>query len=215
MHLPGPPAARDLARRLGDLGYSIDGIRERLGTVAADALDRNEAVPARRVLAGDQSPLVTAIRLFLLAEGVPSEQVSAAFGSLENLGDLLHASDGTVRSIFELAPCAVDMHDWLVAADWPSARTEGPLSKEHVLGVGGASTLLAQCTVRPEIQSALDIGTGCGIQSFQLWQHSSAVIATDVSPRCLTVADFNFAMNGMHVSTRHGDLFEPVERRNV
>lgn len=136
MRLPGPPVARDLALRLGDLGYSVDGIRDRLGAVAADALDRNEAVPARRVLDGDQSPLATAIRLFMLAQKVSRAKASLALGPLEDLADLLRLNGEAAASIFELAPCAVDENDWLVAADWPSARAEGILSKEHVLGVG-------------------------------------------------------------------------------
>ena len=34
--------------------------------------------------------------------------------------------------------------------------------------------MLAQCTVRPEVDRALDIGTGCGVQAFHLTSHARA-----------------------------------------
>jgi methylase of polypeptide subunit release factors len=70
--------------------------------------------------------------------------------------------------------------------------------------------MLAQCTVRPEVDRALDIGTGCGVQAFHLAGHARHVTATDVSPRCLVLAAFNTAMNDVVVDLRHGSLLEPV-----
>jgi methylase of polypeptide subunit release factors len=70
--------------------------------------------------------------------------------------------------------------------------------------------MLAQCTVRPEVGSALDIGTGCGVQAFQLAQHCDRVVATDLSPRCLEFARFNADLNRLDVELLRGDLFEPV-----
>ena len=135
--------------------------------------------------------------------------VASVVGGGQWVGLLSH-EDGSVRSVLEVAPYAVDEDDLLVAADWPKGRTGRPLDKDHVLGVGGASTLLAQCTVRPPVGAALDVGTGCGVQALHLSRHSQSVSATDLSRRCLTVADFTFAMNGLEVTSRRGDLLEPV-----
>ena len=51
-----------------------------------------------------------------------------------------------------------------------------PLDPEHVLGVGGASTTLAQATVRRAVERTLDIGTGCGVQALHASRHSREVV---------------------------------------
>ncbi len=113
--------------------------------------------------------------------------------------------------MIELAPYAADQHDWFIASDWSARRTGRPTASDHVLGVGGASTMLAQCTVRPEVERALDLGTGCGVQAFHLAGHAQEVIGTDISDRCLEFASFNAALNGIPLEVRRGSLFEPVE----
>lgn len=214
MHWPDPPVARDLAQRLGDLGFSVSGVRDCLSPSAADALDRGLTLPARRMLRDDSSSLAAVIRLFLLAESVPLERVEAGLGRLaQSLADVLEITNEGVKSRVELAPYEVDETDWLVAADWPSGRTGRPLADAHVLGVGGASTMLAQCTVRPKVERALDIGTGCGVQALHLAEHTRDVVVTDISDRCLGFAEFNFSMNDVRAELRQGNLFEPVENQ--
>lgn len=209
MQLPGVAGARGLAARLRDVGYTVEEVRALLGDSVSDELDADGVVPARRQLRGDRSPLATAVRLFLLADPAAAADLDALTGGMP-LGGLVEESAGEVRACVELAPYAADDVDWLVAADWPPGRTGRPAAPDHVLGVGGASTMLAQCTVRPAAGRALDVGTGCGIQALHLTQHSAAVVATDVSPRCLDLAAFNAAMNGLDVRFRRGSLFQPV-----
>jgi methylase of polypeptide subunit release factors len=115
-----------------------------------------------------------------------------------------------VSSTIELAPHAVD-GDWLLASDWSVARTGRELRSDHVLGAGGASLMLAQCTVRSPIQRALDLGVGCGVQSLSLSQHCASIVGTDVSQRALTVAAFNAALNDVELDLRRGSLYEPVQ----
>ena len=64
----------------------------------------------------------------------------------------------------------------------------GVLRKDHVLGIGQASLTLAQITERTPVARALDVGTGCGIQTFHLLAHADHVTATDISPRALAFA---------------------------
>ena len=70
--------------------------------------------------------------------------------------------------------------------------------------------MLAQCTVRPQSERALDLGTGCGVQAFHLATHAREVVGTDISERCLQLASFNAAMNQVVLDLRHGSLFDPV-----
>lgn len=211
MRLPGGDLPARLSDRLHALDYTVEGVRRLLGSVAADALDREESVPAARRVAGDGSSLAVVVSLFLLGEPV-SERVVADVLGLDSpeLGDLVVLSGGQLRSVVELAPYAADEHDWFVASDWSARRTGRSTASDHVLGVGGASTMLAQCTVRPEVEVALDVGTGCGVQAFHLAGHAHHVVGTDISERCLALASFNAAVNGISLEVRCGSLFEPV-----
>ncbi|HMC70648.1 MAG TPA: methyltransferase, partial [Mycobacteriales bacterium] len=97
-----------------------------------------------------------------------------------------------------------------------SDRTDSggrPLREDHVLGVGGASTTLAQLTLRRPVERALDIGTGCGVQALHLSRHATRVTATDSVPRALQLAATGFALSGVDVELVEGDLVEPVARR--
>jgi methylase of polypeptide subunit release factors len=57
-----------------------------------------------------------------------------------------------------------------------------------VLGVSAASATLAQLTLRRPVDSALDLGTGCGVQCPHLARHSRRVVATDLNLRACELA---------------------------
>ncbi len=108
-----------------------------------------------------------------------------------------------------------------VASDLAAHQQAGVLRHDHVLGIGQASTTLVQTTVRRHVAKALDLGTGCGIQSFHLLHHAEHVTATDISERALAFTRFNLLLNAeaLHldpghledrVSLRLGSLLEPV-----
>ena len=211
MRLPRPDVADRLAQRLNALDYTVEGVQSLLGPVASAALERGSTVLAGRQLRDDPSPLSTLVRVFLLAELVEVSHFDAALAESGELGDLVSADGGDrVCSALEVAPYATDGDDWLLASDWPTVRTGRPVSSQHVLGAGGASQMLAQCTVRPTVRRALDLGTGCGVQALHLSQHSESVVATDVSSRCLDLASFNAQLNRASLDVWHGSLFEPV-----
>ena len=50
-----------------------------------------------------------------------------------------------------------------------------------MLGIGHASSLLRRLPSAPPVKRALDVGTGCGIQTFHLLAHAEHVTATDIS----------------------------------
>jgi len=115
-----------------------------------------------------------------------------------------------MRAAVELEPYG----DWWVVADLSAAMRRGtPLPAEHVLGVGAASTTLAQATIRRPVPHALDLGTGCGVQALHLSTHAARVTATDVSPRALRFAATTAALNGLDWDLLHGDLAAPVAGR--
>ena len=81
---------------------------------------------------------------------------------------------------------------------------------DHVLGVTPASTSLAQLTTRRPVGRALDLGTGCGVQSLHLSTHADDVVATDVNARALAITAFNAALNDLDLDLRAGSLWDPV-----
>jgi predicted lipid-binding transport protein (Tim44 family) len=64
------------------------------------------------------------------------------------------------------------------------------------------------------VTTALDIGTGCGVQALHLAEHAAAVTATDRNPRALAFARTTFDLNGIDtVELVEGDLLEAVADR--
>ena len=122
--------------------------------------------------------------------------------------------DPWMRALFDVRPHAACLpdgdHDWWVISDLGEAQTGRPLAADHVLGIGGATLTLLEMTVRDRVDSALDLGCGCGIQALYLATHASRVVATDVSARACALTQFNAALNETTIDVREGSLFEPV-----
>jgi methylase of polypeptide subunit release factors len=116
------------------------------------------------------------------------------------------------RAVVDVRPYGDEDHDWYVVSDLGVglAGQRGTVSRDHVLGVGGASTTLAQLTVRPQVERALDLGTGSGVQALHLTTHADHVIATDTNPRALRLAGLTAGLSGVSYELRLGNLFEPV-----
>ena len=69
---------------------------------------------------------------------------------------------------------------------------------------------MARAIIRDPVESALDLGTGCGIQALHLGTHVDRIVATDTNPRALALAAATARLNGMSWDLREGSLFEPV-----
>jgi methylase of polypeptide subunit release factors len=78
--------------------------------------------------------------------------------------------------------------------------------------VHGPSLTLSHLTVRRPVETALDVGTGNGIQAILAARHSGRVVATDVNARALDFAAFHTHLNGVdNVEFRLGSFFDPAE----
>ena len=205
------PALRDA---LVAAGFTYDGVAGLLGVRAHDALARNETAPGLARTRGD-GPLETLVRLFLLQTTVPLAAAERALPGLVDrlaVGGLLDQSVGEVAARLDCRPYAVDDEHLWVVGDLTPGLDGGPqrVAADHVLGISPASTSLAQLTIREPVGSALDLGTGCGVQALHLARHTERVVATDVNARALDVARFNAALNEVEVDLRDGSFFEPV-----
>jgi methylase of polypeptide subunit release factors len=84
------------------------------------------------------------------------------------------------------------------------------VAADHVLNVSSASSTLAQLTVREPFGSALDLGTGCGVQALHLSTQCDRVVGTDVNRRALAMARVNATLNDVELDLREGSLLDPV-----
>lgn len=161
----------------------------------------------------------------LIDEGVLRESGPAAFpvpGAAPPAGDPLPTGPAPggprVRAAVDIRPYGFEDADgswsgW-VAAD-PVPGLDGivtPTRPDYVLGVSPASTSLSRLTVPDRVGTALDLGTGCGVQSLHLARHAGRVVATDLNPRACELAGLTMALNGIdRVGLREGSLYEPVD----
>ncbi|WP_328943975.1 class I SAM-dependent methyltransferase [Streptomyces sp. NBC_00250] len=215
--LPVPAHATRLREALLAADFTADGLLDRLGAPAYAALARSETVPALRATRGD-SPLETLVRIFLLQQTVGSERAAAALPLDEALADgWVVREDDTVSATVDVRPYGgPDGEDWFIVSDLGCAvGGAGGIGKKDegvVLGVGGASTTLAGITVRTPVSSALDLGTGSGIQALHAAQHATLVTATDLNPRALDFTRLTLALSGAReAELLTGSLFEPVD----
>lgn len=225
-----PDLLQALATDLRELDYTVDGVAGLLGPSAYSALDRDQVIPALIVTeeASHGGPataaLAAVVRFWLLAVPQEAAALDAALPrtraeGLVSLG-LAEVGAAGVTAIADLRPYGWDAAagegasgsggaELWVASDLAAHQRPGVLRHDHVLGIGQASTTLVQTTIRRPARRALDLGTGCGIQTFHLLHHSGHVTATDISERALAFTRFNILLNA---EALHVDPSKPEER---
>ncbi|MGO3088427.1 MAG: DUF7059 domain-containing protein [Galactobacter sp.] len=214
------PARRVLDSRPDDQADQAD----QAGHAVHDGGDGGEARDA----------LAALVRAFLLGQAISAEDWELALptlglanavkiGLVESSGTDTEAdAQAQAHAAIDLRPHASDSDAELwVASDVGAALRSGVLRHDHVLGIGRASLTLASSTIRQPARRALDLGVGCGIQTFHLLSHCDHVTATDLSERALAFTRFNLLLNAQalgldpahldaRVSLKQGSLLDPV-----
>ena len=210
-----PAITGSLRADLEGAGYTVDGVAEVLGEEAHAALHRDHPLLAERATRDGDDPAAALVRCFVLGRPVPVDRMAAALpttgvDALARAG-LAVLEDDLVTATCDLRPYGDERHTWWVLSDLSETALGGPLPTDHVLGVGGASTTLASWTPRPQVERALDLGTGCGVQALHLAGHTAyPTVATDLSARALAYARATADLNGLDLDLRRGSLLEPV-----
>ena len=190
----------------------------------ADSTSSAANAPQDSDVAGYKVAVLTA--LFMLGEPVGAAALETALPRTGVAGALAiglvvptQSASGEQRyaPAVDLRPHeAEDAHGsvrWWVASDLGELVTDQALAPDHVLGIGRAGLTLAALTPRKPVETALDLGVGCGIQTLYLLRHVRQVVATDISTRALEFTAFNVALAGVdsaRVQLRQGNLLEPV-----
>ena len=219
------PALRVVRRALaaGDGAASTSSDRPSLAT-GVDSTSSAANAPQDSDVAGYKVAVLTA--LFMLGEPVGAAALETALPRTGVAGALTiglvvptQSASGEQRyaPAVDLRPHeAEDAHGsvrWWVASDLGELVTGQALAPDHVLGIGRAGLTLAALTPRKPVETALDLGVGCGIQTLYLLRHVRQVVATDISTRALKFTAFNVALAGVdsaRVQLRQGNLLEPV-----
>jgi len=212
-------AVRALRADLERAGYTVERLVGLWGASGEAALEREDRVPALRAISGSDDPAAVLARLFVLGQDEDLDLVAGALPGIgiegaEKLG-LIARAGHRIHAALDLRPYsfldARGAGQWWIASDLGELATGAALRTDHVLGVGGASVTLSGLLLPGPVDTALDLGTGCGIQALHLAREARRVVATDISPRALELAALNAELNGVgSIEFRLGSLFDPV-----
>jgi methylase of polypeptide subunit release factors len=198
-----------LRRAFDRARFDADTVAETMRAEGPNLTPSPKQVPALLRVLPSEGPLATLIRLFVASVAVPLDDAAAALAPLD-LADaaamhLLEIDGDTAAAPIRLVPVG----PLRIACD----LTPDParLPRDVVIGVSATSWALANLTVRRPASTAVDVGTGCGIQALLAARHANRVVGTDTNLRALEFARFNADLNDApNIEFVHGDLFEPV-----
>jgi methylase of polypeptide subunit release factors len=189
-------------------GFSVERVQAELGVHELPGGEWERAAQRRRLAGGGAFEALA--HLFLLEEDLDAADLDRALrplgvDGLVKLG-LCSVDGGRARAAAKLVPHG----DYILACDAGDAA--GPTTLfDHVPGVQGPSVTLAKLAVRRPAGSALDLGTGLGLQALLAAKHCGRVVATDINPRALRFAEFNSRLNRVdNIELRLGWGFDPV-----
>lgn len=204
------PDLKLLKTVMGGHGYSREALIK-TGGLPRRGLDLDVHEMLRRT--AERTPFNTLARLFLLAREVSREDAAAAIAPLTVEGLLAFgllqpgSTEERVRGLCAMVPFG----DMLMLRDFEPHVSGVPLRSDHVLGVGVATMLLANITVRRGNERFLDIGTGQGFHALVACDHARRVIGTDINARALAMARAAAIMNDCdRIELREGSLMDPV-----
>lgn len=199
-----------LRARLRAAGYSEWRLMRALGSpVRLSVVGLVEVLDRRLDPAAELSAL---FRVFWLGLPASRDAVADALAplALEELAaaGVIALSAGEVRPLIAISP----YRDLVVAHD--HGRRVSDRQPAFVTSVNSSSSLMDWLTIRRPVSSALDLGSGCGVQALLAARHAETVTAVDVNPRAVEYTALNAALNGIrNVDALQGAWFEPVAGR--
>lgn len=189
---------------LGEFNYSPAGIAGILVQGSGESpLGSNQLNTAL-----SHSPLETILRLFLLHQPVDLDLLREILIETDlyywvRMG-LIRIEQGAVFPLVQIFPYA----QMLMVCDHktcdrgktsllstPHHDVPSSETADFVMGLNETSLQLAKATIRSPSKFCLDLGSGCGIQSFLATQHCQSVQGIDCNPRAISIAKFNAILN--------------------
>ncbi|MEJ0020680.1 MAG: methyltransferase [Acetobacteraceae bacterium] len=199
-----PRAWRELAARLSSIGLNTAGVAPVLGLASRFQEDARDPIRIWH-LRQRPDPAAVAMRLLMFGDAVTPEEAAAALGddllALLNNAGLLRATEGALRCALRLAV----VEDRYVFAD------DLAPGGDVVMGMRDTTVPLWRATTTARLGRVLDLGCGSGPIALLLAPAAERVVAVDINPRAVALAQVNAALNGeANIEVRTGDLFAPV-----
>src|SRR5690348_4481393 len=163
-----------LKQALTAAGYTRETVQSALRTERVMLAQPGEVVVFERRVTG-RTAQETLIKFFLIGSTVEAADLAAALPGigpeeLERLG-MAESVPGGVRCTIRIVPHG----DVVVASDRSYYRDGAGHDSDVVMGVSNPAILLADLTIRRPARTALDLGTGGGIQALLLANHCERV----------------------------------------
>jgi hypothetical protein len=208
-------AMRELRDCFAQLRYSAAALQMACGTsVPPTRAARPVFLHATRTA----EPLPALARAFLAGMPVPVETAAKIwperFIALCREAGLLVRDGAGLKPSAVIVPLALPAGELLFASDALAVLGTSAAGDFVLPASTHAARYLLNLTIRRRVESALDLGTGCGVQALAAASHSGRIVATDVSARALSYTAFNAALNGVdNLECLEGSLFGPVAGR--
>lgn len=215
LQFSGTDAAR-FRSLLSEFNYSPSGIAD----ILVQGSGESQLGSSQLNNALSHSPLETILRLFLLHQPIDVDLIRGIVKETDlyywaRMG-LIRIEQGTVLPLVHIFPYA----QMLLVCDHPphirgenslphlvQNETEASETADFVMGLNDTCLQLAKATIRRPNESFLDLGSGCGIQSFLAAKHSQSVLGIDCNPRAISIARFNTILNQInHVDFQQADM---------
>ena len=210
---PLPLDQPDLVRRLRDMLVAVSFTGEKIGEALGsgdEIVSRSSGIPVQVRQLAQHGTFGALVRLLILDLDVPIVELEPAITPL-TIDDLvvlrvIERRGDQARPLVRIVP-----HDHLLITSDVRLRAGEAAPADHVPGVHRPSVTLAHLTVRRQVRSFLDLGTGCGVEAMLASPHAERVLATDVSARAINFAAFNAQLNlTPNIQHRLGSWFEPA-----
>jgi methylase of polypeptide subunit release factors len=172
-------------------------------------------LPSRLAKTDAGTPAHTLMRLFFFGLPIPIDVLGRAIAPMTvdqwAAWGLVHVSGDTARALVQLYPDG----EQVFATDMPQfegGRMVVPAA--CVMTPGTTTKAVKNIAIRRPVETALDIGTGCGILGIFAAGYARHAVATDLTQRSVDFARFNAIINNVNnFESLRGSLLEPVRDR--
>ena len=153
----------------------------------------------------ETSPANLLGRVFALSYWAPLQGIlpEPLLQTLQEAG-VIRERQGLHASTVDLAPA----HGLYLASDRAWGPHHGP---DSVYPPGLDSYAMCRWTPHWKVGSALDLGTGSGIQALVTAGNAEHIEAFDINPRALTFASFSARLNSKKAVFQHSDLYQAAQ----
>lgn len=196
-----------LPERLRSVGFNEAAVSELLQGRSDRNIDSAYAI--RRT--AEASPFHSLLRLFVLGMPLSEKNARAALSAAALEGARESGLIEDVANGVRAVACLRPWREFFLLSDFLPPSGE-PLPSDFVMsGTSASSISLTRLTIRRQVRTALDVGTGAGIHALLAAAHADHVVATDTNRRALNFAAMNARLNGIHnISFVEGSFFQPI-----